>query len=92
MRSKSGSTLAALGRAAAQQRRLRRGITSYSPVTDARLTNPEPRNWLMTKGRYQGWSYSDLDQINTDQCQEPGPGLEHVDRRRFRARGAADRQ
>ncbi len=41
------------------------GLTNYSPVTDARLTNPEPRNWLMTKGRYQGWSYSDLDQVNT---------------------------
>jgi alcohol dehydrogenase (cytochrome c) len=39
--------------------------SDYSPVTDARLTNPEPQNWLMTRGRYQGWSYSDLDQINT---------------------------
>jgi len=40
-------------------------IDNYSPVTDARLANPEPQNWLMTRGRYQGWSYSDLDQINT---------------------------
>ena len=37
----------------------------YSPVTDARLQNPEPQNWLMTRGNYQGWSYSPLDQINT---------------------------
>src|SRR5262245_37965123 len=37
----------------------------YSPVTDARLLNPEPGNWLMTRGNYQGWSYSPLDQINT---------------------------
>jgi alcohol dehydrogenase (cytochrome c) len=36
----------------------------YTPVTDARLTNPEPQNWLMTRGRYQGWSYSDLSQVN----------------------------
>lgn len=36
----------------------------YSPVTDARLTNPEPQNWLMTRGNYHGWSYSPLDQIN----------------------------
>lgn len=36
----------------------------YTPVTDARLTNPEPQNWLMTRGNYQGWSYSPLDQIN----------------------------
>ncbi len=37
----------------------------YTPVTDARLTNPEPENWLMTRGNYQGWSYSALDKINT---------------------------
>ena len=37
----------------------------YTPVTDARLQNPEPQNWLMTRGNYQGWSYSPLDQINT---------------------------
>ena len=37
----------------------------YTPVTDARLTNPEPQNWLMTRGNYQGWSYSSLDQINS---------------------------
>jgi alcohol dehydrogenase (cytochrome c) len=37
----------------------------YTPVTDARLANPEPGNWLMTRGGYKGWSYSALDQINT---------------------------
>ena len=37
----------------------------YTPVTDARLANPEPQNWLMTRGNYQGWSYSPLNQINT---------------------------
>ena len=36
----------------------------YTPVTDARLANPEPSNWLMTRGNYQGWSYSPLDRIN----------------------------
>ncbi len=36
----------------------------YSPVTEARLANPEPANWLMTRGNYQGWSYSALDKIN----------------------------
>jgi alcohol dehydrogenase (cytochrome c) len=39
--------------------------SDYSSVTDARLINPEPQNWLMTRGNYQGWSYSPLDQINT---------------------------
>ena len=37
----------------------------YTPVTDARLANPEPTNWLMTRGNYKGWSYSALNQINT---------------------------
>jgi alcohol dehydrogenase (cytochrome c) len=37
----------------------------YALVTDARLANPEPTNWLMTRGNYQGWSYSGLDKINT---------------------------
>ncbi len=35
----------------------------YKPVTAARLANPEPENWLMTKGNYAGWSYSELGQI-----------------------------
>jgi alcohol dehydrogenase (cytochrome c) len=38
----------------------------YTPVTDARLANPEPQNWLMTRGNYEGWSYSALDQINVN--------------------------
>ena len=38
---------------------------AYTAVTDARLASPEPENWLMTKGRYEGWSYSALDQINS---------------------------
>src|SRR6202142_2285941 len=37
----------------------------YTPVTDARLANPEPENWLMTRGGYKGWSYSSLNKINT---------------------------
>ncbi len=39
------------------------GKAGYTPVTDARLLKPEPGNWLMTRGNYQGWSYSPLDQI-----------------------------
>ena len=41
----------------------------YSPVTDARLAAPEPSNWLMYRGNYQGWGYSPLDQINTRNVQ-----------------------
>ena len=40
------------------------GITNYTPVTDQRLLNPEPQNWLMYRGNYAGWGYSALDQIN----------------------------
>lgn len=37
----------------------------YTPVTDARLKNPEPGNWLHYRGNYQGWGYSPLTKINT---------------------------
>lgn len=36
----------------------------YTPVTDARLQNPEPQDWLMFRRTYDGWGYSPLDQIN----------------------------
>src|SRR5690349_19809561 len=36
---------------------------TYSPVTQRRLDNPEPGNWLMVRGNYQGWGYSPLEQI-----------------------------
>jgi alcohol dehydrogenase (cytochrome c) len=38
----------------------------YSLVTDERLENPEPGNWLMYRRTYNGWGYSPLDQIDTD--------------------------
>ena len=36
----------------------------YSTVTAKRLSNPEPRNWLMYRGNYEGWGYSPLSKIN----------------------------
>ncbi|MCW5697671.1 MAG: PQQ-binding-like beta-propeller repeat protein [Bauldia sp.] len=36
------------------------------PVTFARLSNPEPENWLTVFGNYQGWRYSGLDEINRE--------------------------
>jgi alcohol dehydrogenase (cytochrome c) len=36
---------------------------SYTDVTDGRLLNPEPQNWLMYRGNYSGWGYSPLDRI-----------------------------
>ena len=38
---------------------------AYTPVTDARLRDPEPRNWLMYRGNYAGWGYSPLSSITT---------------------------
>ena len=38
----------------------------YAPVTDERLKNPEPQNWLSWRGNYASWGYSPLDQINAD--------------------------
>ena len=37
--------------------------SDYAPVTDQRLTNPEPGNWLQYRGNYAGWGYSPLDKI-----------------------------
>ena len=39
-------------------------LQSYAPVTDAVLTRPDPGDWIMMRGNYQGWGYSTLDQIN----------------------------
>src|SRR5256885_1039456 len=36
---------------------------SYTAVTEQRLLNPEPQNWLMYRGNYSGWGYSPLDRI-----------------------------
>ena len=49
------------GQNTAQPEVLRR----YTPVTAQRLLKPEPENWLMIRGTYNGWGYSPLDQINT---------------------------
>ena len=40
-------------------------VGEYNSVTDERLNNPEPHNWLQIRGNYQGWMNSSLDQINT---------------------------
>ena len=38
---------------------------AYTPVTDARLRNPEPANWLQYRGNYGGWGYSALDKVSS---------------------------
>lgn len=39
---------------------------SYSSVTSDRLKAPEASNWLHWRGNYEGWGYSPLDEIDTD--------------------------
>ena len=44
---------------------LKGDIQNYVPVTDAMLRNPPDSDWLMFRRNYQGWSYSPLKQIDT---------------------------
>jgi len=50
-----------------------RAIESYTPVTQGRLTSPEPDNWLSYRGTLDGWGYSPLDQIDTGNVAELVP-------------------
>lgn len=38
---------------------------AFEPVTDATLLNPSPNDWLNYRRTLDGWGYSPLDQINT---------------------------
>ena len=38
-------------------------LRTYQPVTAERLKRPEPQNWLMIRGTYDGWGFSPLDQL-----------------------------
>lgn len=40
-------------------------VKNYTPVTDAMLTHPDEKDWLMHRGNYQAWDFSRLAQINT---------------------------
>jgi alcohol dehydrogenase (cytochrome c) len=41
-------------------------VSNYSPVTQQRLENPEPGNWLLYRHSYNGQGFSPLKQINTE--------------------------
>ncbi len=41
-------------------------VENFVPVTDAMLTSPDPADWPMLRRNYQAWSYSPLDQVNTE--------------------------
>jgi alcohol dehydrogenase (cytochrome c) len=38
-------------------------LKDYVPVTDAVLRHPDPSDWLMMRGNYEGWGFSTLNQI-----------------------------
>jgi alcohol dehydrogenase (cytochrome c) len=39
-------------------------VENFVPLTDEMMRNPDPSDWLMMRGNYQAWSFSELDQIN----------------------------
>jgi alcohol dehydrogenase (cytochrome c) len=41
-------------------------LQNYKPVTAERLKQPEDGNWLMYRRTYDGWGYSPLSQITTE--------------------------
>ena len=48
-------------------------LQNYQPVTPERLKNPEPGNWLMIRRTYDGWGYSPLNQITTQNVAQLKP-------------------
>ena len=48
-------------------------IKSYTPVTQERLSNPEPQNWLMYRRTYDGQGFSPLKQITAANVKDLGP-------------------
>ena len=48
-------------------------LRDYQPVTPERLSNPEDGNWLSIRRTYDGWGYSPLDQIGTDNVKSLRP-------------------
>src|SRR3954465_9254475 len=39
-------------------------LTAYAPVTDQMLRQPNPADWLMMRGNYEGYGFSALKQID----------------------------
>jgi alcohol dehydrogenase (cytochrome c) len=66
-------TLGAVAAAAALACGSAGAADDYKPVTTQRLVNPEPGNWLLTKGNYAGWSYTPLEQINASNVKKLRP-------------------
>ena len=39
-------------------------ITEFTPITEEALRNPDPNDWLIMRGNYEGYGHSRLTQIN----------------------------
>src|ERR1044072_731140 len=39
-------------------------LENYTPVTDTILRNPDPNDWIMMRGNYEGYGHSKLKQID----------------------------
>ncbi len=44
-------------------------VPNFTPLTQDELNNPDPGDWLMLRGNYRGWGYSQLDEVNKDNVQ-----------------------
>jgi alcohol dehydrogenase (cytochrome c) len=45
-------------------------VKNYVPVTDEMLLKPDPADWLIVRGSYQGWNHSALSQITRDNVKD----------------------
>jgi alcohol dehydrogenase (cytochrome c) len=48
-------------------------LREYQPVTPERLKSPEDGNWLMIRRTYDGWGFSPLNQITTENVKRLRP-------------------
>ncbi|MGO8917937.1 MAG: methanol/ethanol family PQQ-dependent dehydrogenase [Stellaceae bacterium] len=48
-------------------------VSNYSAVTQERLSNPEPGNWMLYRRTYDGQGYSPLDKINAGNVKDLVP-------------------
>jgi alcohol dehydrogenase (cytochrome c) len=56
-----------------QEGRVSQRIDDYNSVTDQRLLEPEPENWLMFRRTYNAWGYSPLEQITSENVRQLRP-------------------
>ena len=45
-------------------------VKNYVPVTNEMLLTPDPADWLIVRGSYQGWNHSALAQINRENVKD----------------------